>query len=69
MGRTLLYEGRGRVFVGAIKKIKHVLMGHEIFLKIFDVPQNIFLCSPLVILIFKLTESELKISTLSINEI
>ena len=55
--------------MAAIKKFKHILMGHEIFLKMFDVPQNIFLCSPLVILIFKLTESELKISTLSINEI
>ena len=32
-------------------------MGHEIFIKIFDGPRNIFLCSPLVTLIFKLRES------------
>ena len=48
---------------------KHILMGHEIFLKIFDGAQNIFLCSPLVILIFKLRESERKISKLAIKEI
>ena len=28
-------------------------MGHEIFFKIFDGPQNIFLCSIFVILFFK----------------
>ena len=36
------------VFVGAMKNFKHMLMGQEIFLKIFDGPQNIFLCTPLV---------------------
>ena len=40
-----------------MKNFKHILMGHEIFIKIFDGPRNIFLCSPLVTLIFKLRES------------
>ena len=44
-------------------------MGHEIFLKIFDGPQNILLYSPLVILTFKLKESEHKMSKLAIKEI
>ena len=46
-------------------------MGHELFLKIFDGPQNqnIFLFSPLVILIFKLKWSEHKMSQLAIKEI
>ena len=46
--------------MGAMKSFKHILMSHEIFLKIFDGTQNIFLCSPLEILIFKLRESENK---------
>ena len=44
-------------------------MDHEIFLEISDEPQNIFLCSPLVILIFKLRESEHKMSKLVIKEV
>ena len=40
--------------MGAMKNFKHILMGHEIILKFFDGSQNIFLCFPLVILIFKL---------------
>ena len=36
-----------------MKNFKHILMSHEIFMEIFDGPRNIFLCSPLVILIFK----------------
>ena len=52
-----------------MKNFNHILMGHKIFLKIVDGPQNIFLCSPLVILIFKLKESEQKISKLAIKEI
>ena len=38
------------VFVGIMKYFRHILMGHEIFFKIFDEPQNIFLCSIFVIL-------------------
>ena len=57
------------VFAGAMKSFKHILMDHEIFLKIFDGSRNIFLCSPLVILIFKLKESERKMSKLAIMEI
>ena len=55
--------------MGAIKNFKYILMGHEIFLKIFDGSQNIFVCSPLLILIFKLRESERKMSKLAIKEI
>ena len=57
------------IFVGAMKNLKYILMGHEIFLKIFDRPHNIFLCSPLVILFFKLRESEDEMSKLAIKEI
>ena len=44
-------------------------MGHEIFFKIFDGPQNIFLCFNFVILFFKLRGLEHKISKLAIKEI
>ena len=44
-------------------------MGHEIFFKIFDGPQNIFLCSIFVILFFKLRGLEHKISKLTIKGI
>ena len=44
-------------------------MGHEMFWKSFDGPQNIFLCFPLVILIFKLRESGHKMFKLAIKEI
>ena len=51
--------------MGPIKNFKHILMVHEISLKISDGPRNIFLCSPLI-LIFKLRESEHKFSKLAI---
>ena len=42
--RTLsMCEGAQRVFMGTMKSFKHILMGHEIFLKISDGLQNIFL--------------------------
>ena len=44
--------GGQRVFVGAMKYFRHILMGHEIFFKIFDGPQIIFLFSIFVILFF-----------------
>ena len=56
-------------FLETMKNSKHILMGHEIFLKIFDRQNNIFLSSPLVILILMLRESELKMSKLAIKEI
>ena len=62
-------RGGQRVFVGVMKGFKHVLIGHEIFLKILDRPRNIFLCSIFVILFFKLRELEHEISKLSIKEI
>ena len=37
-------------------------MDHEIFFEIFDVPQNIFLCSIFLISLFNLTGVEHKIS-------
>ena len=57
------------VFVGVMKNFKRILMGCEIFLKIFYGSQNIFLCSPLVMLIFKLRKSERKMSKLAFKEI
>lgn len=53
-------------FCGGNEKLKHVLMGHEIFLKNVDGSRNIFLFSPLVISSF---EHECKISKLAIKEI
>ena len=38
-------KGARRVFAGVMKYFRHILMGHEIFLKIFDGPQKIFLCA------------------------
>ena len=37
-----MYVGRGSqgVFVGVIKYFRHILMGHEIFFQIFDVPKT-----------------------------
>ena len=46
-----------------------MLMGHEIFCKISDEPQNIFLCSIFVILFIKLRGLEYNISKLAIKEI
>ena len=33
------------VFAGLMKYFRHILMGHEKFLKSFDGPENIFLSS------------------------
>ena len=43
-------------------------MGHETFFKIFDEPENIFLCSIYIILFFKLKGLKHKISELAIKE-
>ena len=58
-----------RVFVGIMTYFRHILMDYEIIFKIFDGPQNIFLCSVSVILFFKLRRLEHKISKLAIKEI
>ena len=44
-GPYIKYVGRGcqRVFVGVMRYFRHILMGHEMFFKIFDGPLNIFL--------------------------
>ena len=55
--------------MGVIKYFRDKLMGQEIFFKIFDGPQNIFLRSIFVILFFKLRVLELKIFKLAIKEI
>ena len=63
-------EGRGgwrRVFVEVTKYFRHILTGHEIFSKVFDGSQNIFLCSILVFLFFKFRVLEHKISKLAIK--
>ena len=46
----------------------HILIGHEFF-KIFEGPQNIFLCFIFVILFFKLRGLDNKISKLAIKDI
>ena len=55
--------------MGVMKYFRQLLMGHEIFFKLFDGPQNIVLCSIFVILFFKLRGLEHKISKLTIKEI
>ena len=55
--------------MGVMENFKHILMGREIFLKIFDGPQKFFLRSPILILIFKLRGSEHKIFEMAIKEI
>ena len=40
-----------RGFAGVMKYFRHILMGHELFLKIFDWAQKIFLCFPFLIFI------------------
>ena len=57
------------VFVGAMKYFRHILMGHEIFFKVFDGPQNIFVCSIFMMLYLKLKGLKHKISKLAIKEI
>ena len=54
--------------MGAMKYFRHILKGHEIFFKIFDGAQNIFLCCILIILFFKLKGLKDKISKLAITE-
>ena len=55
--------------MGVMKYLRHILIGHEIFLKTFDGPRNIFLCSISIILFFKLKRLMHKISKLAIKEI
>ena len=51
LGTVHKYVGEGgggwgaEGFCGVMKYFMHILMGHEIFFKIFDGPRNIFLCS------------------------
>ena len=69
-GTLSMWEDRvRRVFVGVRKYFRHIMMGHEIFFKIFDGSQNIFLSSIFVLSFFKLRELEHKIFKLAIKEI
>ena len=55
--------------MGVIEYFRHLLMGHEIFFKIFDGLQNIYICSIFLILFFKLRVLEHKMFKLAIKEI
>ena len=68
--RTLsMWEEGLEGFCAVMKDFRHILMGHEIFFKIFDRPQNISLCSIFIILFFKLRGLQHKISKLMNKEI
>ena len=55
--------------MGVMKYFRHILMGDEIFFKIFDGPRNIILFTIFIILFFKLKVLKHKISKLAIKEI
>ena len=55
--------------MGAMKYFRHILMGHEIFFKIFDGSRNIFVCSIFIVLFLKVKGLKHKISKLAIKEI
>ena len=61
--------GGWRVFQEAMKYFRYILMGHEIFFKIFDGPRNNFIYSIFVTLFFKLRELQRKTFKLTIKEI
>ena len=69
--RSTFFLGGGggwrRVFVGVTKYFRHILTGHEIFSKVFDGSQNIFLCSIFLFLFFKFRVLEHKIWKLAIK--
>ena len=52
----------------AMKYFRHILIGHEVFFKIFDGPRNIS-CSIFIILFFKVKGLKYKIPKLAIKEI
>ena len=62
-----MWEGGG--VCGVMKYFRYILIGHEIFFKTFDGPQNIFLCFIFVSLFFKLRGLQHKISKLALKEI
>ena len=69
-----MHQGGGgavgrKVFLGVMKYFRHILMGHGIFFKIFDGPQNIFLRSIVIILFFKWKGLKHKIFKQAIKEI
>ena len=68
-GQMVFVGGGGRGWGVVMKYFRHILIGHKIFFKIFDGPQNISFYSILVILFFKLRGLEHKTSKLAIKEI
>ena len=64
-GGSFFYLGGGVV----MKYFQDILMGHELFLDIFNGPRNIFLSCIFVILFFKLRGSEHKTSKLAFKKI
>ena len=55
--------GAQKGFARAMKNFRQILMDHEIFLKFFDGPQNIFLCASFFF--FEYTASFKKLLVLS----
>ena len=55
--------------MGPMKYSRHILTGHEIFLKIFDGARNIFFCSFFMIFFFKLKGLKHQTTKLAIKEI
>ena len=55
--------------MGVMKYFRHILMGNEIFFKIFDGPRNIFLCSMFITLFFKSKGLKHRISKLAVKDI
>ena len=70
---NIKHVGEGwSAFAGVMKYFRHILMGHEIFLKIFDGPKNLFLCSFLILtlnLFENLSGFEQKLPKLAIKRI
>ena len=55
--------------MGGMKYFRYIFLGHKIFFKFFEGPQNIFLCFISMILFFKLRRLEQYISKLAIKKI
>ena len=51
-------EGARRDFAGAMEYFRQILMDHEMYLRIFDRPQTMFLCTFLFFFFFLITSSE-----------
>ena len=63
------FRDRKLNFCETMKYFRYILMGREIFFKIFDGLQNIFLSSIFIILFFKLKGLRHKICELAVKDI